>query len=243
MPILSRQRLLGFPMCACEGKAHVKAVLFDLGGTLVHTTEIPDVYKRILEAHGIKRSLQEISHAHEETEKHFDIQKLETLFEEYWIRWNLHILKRLGIKENVRTLAKTIAERWWDYSDVRLYPDVMETLKQLRNMGLRIGVVTNGLESDYTQVLQKVGLHSFFDVTVGIDTVGKMKPHKDIFLYALNKLQVSPNETLFIGDRLEHDYEGARKAGIKPLLIDRNGVTCSKVEKIRSFKEIANYLI
>ncbi|MFQ5758297.1 MAG: HAD family hydrolase [Candidatus Bathyarchaeia archaeon] len=230
-------------MCAPDKKPQVKAVLFDLGGTLVYTTEIPEVYKRMLEAHGIKRSIEEISHAHEETEKHLDIQKLATLFEEYWIRWNLQILGRLGIEQNVRALAETIADRWWDYSDVELYPDVEETLQQLREMGLKIGIVTNGLESDYRQVLQKVGLLDFFDVTVGIDTVGKMKPHRDIFLHALKKLEVSPSETLFVGDRLEEDYEGARRAGLRPLLIDRDNVISSKVEKIRSFKEIANYFM
>jgi len=228
---------------AYHKKPLLRAVLFDLGGTLVHTTEIPEVYKRILEVHGIKRSLQEISHAHEETEKNLDIQKLEVLLEEYWIKWNLQILKRLGIRENMRTLAETIAERWWDYSDVELYPEVEETLQQLRKMGLKIGIVTNGLESDYRRVLQKVGLLDFFDVTVGIDTVGKMKPHRQIFLHALNKLEVSPNETLFVGDRLEEDYEGARRAGLRPLLIDRDNVIGSKVEKIRSLQEITNHLV
>lgn len=220
----------------------VKAVLFDLGGTLVHTLEIPEIYKRILEAHGIKRSTQEISLAQEEAEKHLGIQKLTTLFEEYWIRWNLYILKRLGIQENARSLAKTIADLWWDYSDVELHPDVKETLRHLRDMGLKIGLVTNGLESDFRQVLQKVDLLDFFDVTVGIDTVGEMKPHRDIFLYALNRLEVSPREALFVGDELESDYEGAKNIGLKPLLIDRNSATCSEVEKIRSLKEVINLL-
>ena len=73
-----------------EGKTPVKAVLFDLGGTLIYTTDIPLVYKSILGAQGIKRSIEEISHTHKETEKQLDIEKLATLFEEYWIRWNLH---------------------------------------------------------------------------------------------------------------------------------------------------------
>ncbi len=230
-------------MDGSDKRPRVKAVLFDLGGTLVHTTEIPEVYKMMLEAHGIKRSLEEISHAHEETEKHLDIQKLAVLFEEYWIRWNLQILKRLGIRENMRALAETIANRWWDYSDVELYPDVEETLQQLRETGLKIGIVTNGLESDYREILQKVGLLDFFDVAVGVDTVGKMKPHREMFLYALNKLEVSPSETLFVGDQLEQDYEGAKGAGLRPLLIDRDDVIGSKVEKIRSLKEITKYLM
>ena len=230
-------------MRVSDKKAQVKAVLFDLGGTLVYTTEIPEVYRRMLEAYGIKRSIEEISRAHREAEKHFDIQRLATLLEEYWVIWNLDILERLGIRENKRFLAEIIADRWWNYSDVKLYPDVEETLRQLKSMGLKIGIVTNGLESDCREVLRKVGLHNFFDVTVGIDAVGKMKPHGEIFLHALNKLEVSPNETLFVGDRLEEDYEGARRAGLRPLLIDRDNIISSRVEKIRSLGEIVNYLL
>lgn len=225
-----------------ERETSVKAVLFDLGGTLVSTTEIPEIYRKILEAHGITRSVEEISHAQEETEKHLDIQELAVLFEEYWIRWNLQILNRLGIKQNVEALAETITDRWWDYADVMLHPDVEETLQKLRVMGLKIGIVTNGLESDYRPILQKVGLLDFFDVKVGIDSVGKMKPDRDIFLYALNELEVSPGETLFVGDELMADYEGAKEAGLTPLLVDRDNVISSNVEKIRSLKDIMNYL-
>jgi len=234
--------LLGSVVCARKKKDPIRAVLFDLGGTLVRTTEIPKVYKRILEAHGIKRSLREISVAHEETEKTLDIQELATLFEEYWIRWNLQILKRLRIRNNAKTLAQTIAEQWWDYSEIRLYPDVMGTLKQLRDMGLKIGLITNGLESDYREILRKTGLSNFFDVTVGIDTVGKMKPHEDIFLYAVKRLGVLPTETLFVGDRLKEDYKGSRKAGLRPLLIDRDDIIHSEVEKISDLREIMNHI-
>lgn len=234
--------MLGSVVRAYKEKNPIRAVLFDLGGTLVQTTEIPRVYKRILEAHGVKSSLREISVAHEETEKYLDVQELAILFEEYWIRWNLQILKRLKIRNNIEALAQTIAEQWWNYSDINLYPDVMQTLKQLRDMGLKTGLVTNGLENDYREILRKTGLSSFFDVTVGIDTVGRMKPHKDIFLHAVDKLEVLPAETLFIGDRLEEDYKGSRKAGLRPLLIDRDQIIHSDVEKIADLREIINRL-
>lgn len=234
--------MLGSVVRAYKEKNPIRAVLFDLGGTLVQTTEIPRVYKRILEAHGVKSSLREISVAHEETEKYLDVQELAILFEEYWIRWNLQILKRLKIRNNIEALAQTIAEQWWNYSDINLYPDVMETLKQLRDMGLKTGLVTNGLENDYREILRKTGLSSFFDVTVGIDTVGRMKPHKDIFLHAVDKLEVLPAETLFVGDRLEEDYKGSRKAGLRPLLIDRDQIIHSDVEKIADLREIINRL-
>jgi len=66
----------------------VKAVLFDLGGTLIRTAEIPRILRRILEANGIKRSLKEISLAHKKIEKQFSLQKYAGPYEEFWIRWN-----------------------------------------------------------------------------------------------------------------------------------------------------------
>ncbi len=226
-----------------EGRVSLKAVLFDLGGTLVRTTEIPEVYRRILEANGIERSVEEISQAHEETEKHLDIKQLAVLFEEYWIRWNLQILRRLRIQADIRRLAELIANRWWNYSDVKLYPDVEPILQKLRSKGLKMGIVTNGLESDYLQILDKVELSTFFDVIVGIDTVGKMKPNRAIFLHAINKLEVLPSEALFVGDELEADYVGARKAGLRPLLIDRDDSISGGVRKITDLREIMNHLL
>jgi len=220
----------------------VKAVLFDLGGTLINTAEIFEIWRRILEAHGIKRSLDEISLAHKETEKQLNPKDYPRLSDDFYIIWNLHILKKLGIRKNVQLLARKISEEWWDYSDVRLYPDAEEALKQLKRMGLKTGLVTNAFQSDIDQILPRVGLANFFDVAVGVDAVGKTKPDREIFLYALKKLGVAPQEALFVGDQIETDYEGARKAGLKALLIDREDKIRKRVKKIRDLKEITTHL-
>ncbi|MEM2936279.1 MAG: HAD family hydrolase, partial [Candidatus Bathyarchaeia archaeon] len=188
----------------------MKVVLFDLGGALIRTADVPEIFRRILEAHRIRSSLEEVSLAHRESEKQLRPEDYVMPSDEFWTRWNLRILEQLRIHENAQSLARTIAEQWWDYSDLELYPDVEETLKQLKNMGLKIGLVTNGFQSDIDQILPRVGLANFFDVTVGVDAVGKTKPSREIFLYALKKLGVSPQEALFVGDQIETDYEGAR---------------------------------
>ena len=220
----------------------MKAVLFDLGGTLINTAEIFEIWRRILEAHGIKRSLDEISLAHKETEKQLNPKDYPRLSDDFYIIWNLHILKKLGIRKNVQLLARKISEEWWDYSDVRLYPDAEEALKQLKRMGLKTGLVTNAFQSDIDQILPRVGLANFFDVAVGVDAVGKTKPDRESFLYALKKLGVAPQEALFVGDQIETDYEGARKAGLKALLIDREDKIRKRVKKIRNLKEVNAHL-
>jgi len=86
----------------------VKAVLFDLGDTLVSTAEIPEIYSRILKAKGIKRSLREISLAYKGTERHLNLKEYAGPYDEFWITWNLHILDKLRIRENAKYLARTI---------------------------------------------------------------------------------------------------------------------------------------
>lgn len=221
----------------------IKAVLFDLGGTLVKTSPISETMKEILEIYGVERSPEEIERARKATEKHVDIKELPTLGDEFWIRWNTQILERLGVCGKVSLLAEKITKLWWCHAKVELYPEVEKTLNLLKQSGLKIGLITNGLESDVREILPKVGLVEFFDVEITSDTVGKMKPSKEIFLCALEKLGVMPHEALFVGDMVKHDYKGAKECGLKALLIDReNRVKEGDVEKIGSLTELLEYV-
>jgi putative hydrolase of the HAD superfamily len=168
---------------------------------------------------------------------------LPILGDEFWVKWNAQVLKRLGIRRNMPFLAEEMTKLWWHYSDVELYPDVEKTLRLLKQSGLKIGLITNGLESDVRDILPKVGLTEIFDVEVASNTIGKMKPSKEVFLHALKKLDVLPHEALFVGDMIKHDYEGARESGINALLIDREGnVEETNVEKIGNLTELLEHI-
>jgi len=201
----------------------VKAVLFDLGGTLIKTAEIPHVMKRILEDCGINRSLEDVSIAWKKVDKGLNFRDLTGLLDEFWVQWNVRILRNLQVNSGTRRLAEFIITRWWDYSDVTLFPDAQKILPLLKEKGLKIGVVTNGLQSDVDEILPKVGLQDFFDVVVVIDTLRKMKPDVEVFHYALQRLETAASEAVFVGDELEADYKGARGAGLTVYLIDRDG--------------------
>jgi len=217
----------------------LKAVLFDLGGTLIQTPSISEIMKQMLEAKGILRPIEEIEKAWEEADTNMGGYKnLPVLREEFWIKWNSKILETLGVHKNQKTLATYIFEFWWDYANARLYPEVMKVLQRLRKRGLKLGIVTNGLKIDIDKLLPQVRLTNTFDIVVVIDSVGKMKPDKDIFLHALKKLDVKPHEALFIGNQIEEDYNGPRNAGMKALLIDRENKSEENVHKIRSLEEI-----
>ena len=91
-------------------------------------------------------------------------------------------------------------------------------------------------------VLEKANLEKeTFDIIVGVDTIKKVKPNPDVFKYAISKLNVKPEETIFVGDNLEADYKGAENAGIHPLLIDRTEKQ-SDLRTIRNLKEILSQI-
>lgn len=220
-----------------------KAVLFDLGGTLIKTADIPEIYKRILETYGVNVSSDQILKAHRTNEKEIDVVEGQLEFgRDFWIRWNLKVLEEIGIQQNKAFLAKKIDDLWWEYADLEIYPDVMETLDLLKAKGLKTGVVTNGLKNDFQEILGKLKLTDCFDIVVGVDTCNKGKPEKEIFLYALDKLRVHPKEALFIGDSIKYDYEGAKRAGLKPLIIDREGQTPANVNTIKSLTEVISFI-
>jgi len=217
----------------------VEAVLFDLGGTLIKTSEIPLVMKKLLKRRGIERSLTEISAAKKRAESGLNFRDLATLLDEFWIRWNLRILENLNVKSQARELAEFITTHWWSYSRVSLFADAKKVLPLLRARGLKIGVITNGLSSDVNEILPKVNLQNFFDIIVVIDTLKKMKPDPDVFLYALEKLKTTAANTIFVGDELEADYEGARRTGLTAYLIDRDDkIQDENVNRISSLDDL-----
>ena len=217
----------------------VKAVLFDLGGTLLKTSEIPNVMKRILKDRGVNRSLEEITRAWKKAEEGLDFRDLARLLDEFWVQWNIRILSNLGVSPDIRGLAEFIATRWWDYCDVTLYSDAKRVLPLLKGRGLKVGVVTNGLRSDVDEILPKVGLEGFFDVEVVIDTLGRMKPDVEVFKYALERLGVKASEAVFVGDEVKTDYMGAQKCGLPVYLIDRDcKVQDDGVKRISSLDEL-----
>ena len=224
----------------------IKAVLFDLGNTLVKTW-IPEVtYQNVLASLGINRSVEEIKEALSETEEEFKKSGYRSMYgksnyTEYWEKWDSQVLRNLKVSRD-ESFAKEILTRWFDYADCAIYPDTKKTLARLKQMGLKLGLISTAYEEDITAILEKAHLEkSFFDIIIGANTVEKEKPHPDVFKHALKELNVKPEETLFVGDNIDNDYKGARAVGIRALLIEREGKSpesASDLEKIRNLEEI-----
>jgi len=202
----------------------IKAVLFDVGNTLVYS--YPEItFQRILAEYGIAKPLEEVREAIIRGNAEFNIEKHEGLSaHEFYTQWNIIQLKHLGLKgSKAKRLAATIDSQWWKFAEFHVYPDVERTLHRLKQMGLKLGIVTGGFEEDIEVIMPKTGLDDLFDVKVGVNTTGKRKPHPKAFKHALKQLGIRPSEAIFVGDNLKADYEGAEKAGMTPVLIRRKG--------------------
>ena len=217
----------------------LKAVLFDLGLTLIHTISFPDIYRRILAKFNVNVSIDDIIKAQNSTATEFDISTYdEHRRKGFWVNYNVTLLKKLGIRENIVFLASQIDELWWNFSDVQLYPDVEITLSSLKVKGLKIGLVSNGFKQDIVYVLETLKLEKWFDSVVYIDSCNCAKPDKEIFLFALDQLHIKSNEAVFVGDSISYDYEGALSVGIKPYLIDREGNYSKNYDRLNKLTDL-----
>ena len=103
------------------------------------------------------------------------------------------------------------------------YEDSAPTLRALRAAGIRTAVVSNWDWSLHER-LQETGLAGLVDGALASAEVGSAKPDGAIFRAALELVGARPEETWHVGDTPEADVEGARAAGIHPVLIAREGV-------------------
>jgi putative hydrolase of the HAD superfamily len=102
------------------------------------------------------------------------------------------------------------------------YPDARPALEALRARGLRIVVVSNW-DASLHERLEETGLAPLVDGAVASAEIGHAKPDPAIFAHALALAGAPPEAALHAGDTLEADVEGALAAGLRAVLVARDG--------------------
>jgi putative hydrolase of the HAD superfamily len=115
------------------------------------------------------------------------------------------------------------------------FPDVPPALAALR--GRRLMVVSNW-DCSLADWLGRAGLLELVDGVVTSAEVGVAKPGRAIFERALELARAEPGDAVHVGDSLANDVAGARAAGIRPVLLARDGSQPGGVEAIRSLAEL-----
>jgi putative hydrolase of the HAD superfamily len=110
--------------------------------------------------------------------------------------------------------------RFGDSGLWRFYDDVEPVLRELKSRGLRIGIISNW-DTRLKRISDDLGLTALVDFLVISAEAGMRKPDPRIFHLALEKAGVRPEDAMHVGDLPEEDAEGARRAGVRPILIDR----------------------
>jgi putative hydrolase of the HAD superfamily len=204
-----------------------RAVLLDVGWTLVYPS--PRREEAILEAlrrRGYPAPRANIERGLEAARAFYQAQRWQQQTKRglsaFWFRYYTELLAHLEPQIKDPNLAKDLVEEVEGAISYRLYPDTLGVLMELRQRDFAIGAVSNW-SPELPALCRAWGLSPYFDTLVVSDIVGPHKPDPRIFAIALGALRVSAEEAIHVGDDYEADVQGARAAGILPVLLDRFG--------------------
>jgi putative hydrolase of the HAD superfamily len=121
----------------------------------------------------------------------------------------------------------------------RAYPDAAPALRELRSRGVALVVVSNWDHSLHER-LEETGLAPLVDAAVASAEVGHAKPDRAIFEHALALAGADPGGALHAGDSPDEDVGGALAAGLRAVLVARDGgpLPAAGVPVIRSLAEL-----
>ncbi|ABK89477.1 HAD family hydrolase [Francisella tularensis subsp. novicida] len=147
--------------------------------------------------------------------------------------------------EGVKIVSQTY--KTLNSANSKVYPNVFKTLDFLKQQNIKMAVVTNKHEEDAIQSLTHLGLVDYFEVIVGGDTTTSYKPYPEPLLFAMNKLNAKPEESLMVGDSI-NDFLCAQGANIKIVIVSygyHNGIDLKSLESfayIDDFSTIKNLI-
>jgi phosphoglycolate phosphatase len=195
-------------MLADDQLNQIRAVLFDLDGTLLHTS--PDL------AAAAAAALTECGYP-----------VVDAALVESYVGKGIDVLiqrclAHLGLPEQGPVFEKVRVAymRHYEVQNGRHaapFPGVFEGLDALRDLGIQLGVCTNKTARFTDPLLARAGMSAYFSVAVSGDTAAKKKPDAAPILWACAALGTLPHQTLMVGDS-GNDAGAARAAG-SPVLV------------------------
>lgn len=202
-----------------------RAVLFDAGGTLTHPDweRIARLLKqetgRAFETLKMRRTLYEALRLVDARLSEEKVHNVHTR-RQGWIFHDL--FSALGIDEETcdRLRVQLVAAHNEKHMWCSLDPEAPRVVNELKRAGLHVGVISNTEDGRLKELLELVEIAAHFDLLVDSYLVGMRKPDAIIFQHALKQLALAPHEAVYIGDSYGHDVLGARRAGLRAILLD-----------------------
>lgn len=216
----------------------IKAVLFDLDNTLI---DFLTMKQRCTSA-----AISAMIDAGLNMRYKPAYNKMFKMYREYGIE-NQNIfemfLKKATGKVDFKILsAAIVAYRKVKSGQLVTYPHVRSTLMKLKGQGLKLGVVSDAPRLQAWLRLTEMNLVEFFDVVLGYEDTGQLKPSAAPFKKALRKMKLKADEVVFVGDNPSRDILGARKVGMKTVLAKYGMVKKGKGKADFEMADIKNLL-
>lgn len=229
----------------------VEAVLFDIGGTLMHDDpRVPEVFARVARQHGHDVTVRDVEPCmadvdafyHAEYLRDGDFWCVHERAVQIWLDMYTMMADYCGITKGVSELAQAVYNEYLKPFNWSLFPDAPAALKGLKRRGFRLAVVSNW-DASLENLLREMGYLPYFDEVIASAAVGCRKPGKAIFEIALERLDVAPENAVHVGDLPEADGDGATSAGIRPVIIDRgNRYEGCKYERIPALTDLVSMI-
>ena len=188
----------------------IKAVFFDIDDTLYDSTLQAEMVR--------KNAIKAMIEAGLEIKEEEGLGVLNDIVKKFGSNYQNHfneLLKEFGYDENPRIIAAGIVAYHTTKSAYLVpFPDTVPTLLKLRDLGYRLGVITDGVAVKQWEKLIRLGLQHFFHTVIISGEIKREKPDVVVFNLAAKKVGCLPKEVVMVGDRLDRDILGANKAGM-----------------------------
>ncbi len=218
--------------------APVKAVLLDALGTLVELQPPAPRLQRLLAQSGFELSEERAAAGFAAEIAYYLDHHLDGSDRERLERLRDRCAEEMRRALELPGLDHATARRaMLEALEFRPFPDVLPALGELRERGLTL-VVASNWDCSLPDWLEPAGVTELVDGVVTSAEVGAPKPSPRVFERALAIAGAAPSEALHVGDKVDNDVEGAAAAGVRAVLVQREGEPPAGVEAIRSLQEL-----
>ena len=222
----------------------IRGIFFDIDDTLYSTTDFARKARenalRAMIAAGIKVEFQEA------------FKELGEVISEFSSNYPHHLDKLLGrfppesldgVNPAVVVAAGVVEYHHTKYAELHPFPDAFEVLKRLARTDLTMGVITAGLTMKQAEKLVRLKVVDYITpgATFISEQVGISKPNVKLFLKACSDCNLSPVETVYVGDSPLRDVDPANRIGMVTVLHDRGGKNSAEIGETEPDYRIDNF--
>ena len=210
----------------------LRAVLFDLGGTLMYeragwnaiTAQADEALTNYLRSEGLELNLSTFPREFRNRLSKYFKQRERDLLETTYAFVLRDVLKDKGYGDISENTIRNALDQLFAITQTNwaLEEDALPTLQKLEKDGYRMGLISNaGDDQDVQQLANRFAIARYFDFILTSAACSYRKPHRRIFELALSNWYFLPSEAIMVGDNLDADVRGAQSVGLFAVWLSR----------------------